>query len=355
MTDILKFLDGKKTEIDQIIASQIPKIADKKAIENICGKPHFAYNLDSAQKGVHDPIWDLLNRGGKRWRPALYLLIVEALGGDISKLKNFAAIPEVVHNGTLMVDDVEDGADLRRGKPTTHIKYGVDVAVNAGCAMYYLPIKTLINETNLSDATKVRAYDVYCQEMINLAYGQGADIHWHRGNASNISEDEYLQMCAFKTGTLARMAAKLAVVLSGGTDDMEEKIGIMAEAIGVGFQIQDDILDIVANREDNKFGKTYGNDITEGKRTLMVIHALANLDATNRKRLLEILDMHTKDESLITEAIFLIKKQGSIEYSREKARNLAKDAWKNVDGILEESPAKQTLKSFIDFLVEREI
>lgn len=355
MTDIIKFLDTKKTEIDKIIESQIPKIVDKKALEIICGKPRYAYNLDSAQNSIHIPIWDLLSRGGKRWRPALFLLIIEAIGGDVNKLKKYAAICEVVHNGTLMVDDVEDGANLRRGKPTTHMKYGVDTAINAGNAMYYLPLKTLMDDSNLDDKTKVRAYEVYCQEMINLAYGQGADIYWHKGNADKIREEEYLQMCAFKTGTLARMAAKLAVIFANGTKEMEEKIGAMAESIGVGFQIQDDLLDITADRNDNKFGKTYGNDITEGKRTLMVIHALANLTPQNKKRLLEILDAHTRDEKLINEAIDLIKKHGSIEYSKEKAQTLAKNAWADVEANLNESEAKQTLKGFIDFLVERDI
>ena len=355
MEDIITFLEKKKPQIDNIIETQIPRNPDKNTLNDICGNPRFTHCIDSAKKAVHEPIWDLLDRGGKRWRPALFLLIVEALGGDVEKLKKFASIPEVVHNGTLMVDDVEDGANLRRGKPSTHKKYGVDVAVNAGNAMYYLPLKTLINQKDLSYKTKARAYDVYCQEMINLAYGQGSDIYWHKGKKENITEEEYLQMCAFKTGTLSRMAAKLAVVFAEGNNEQEEKLGAMAEAIGVAFQIQDDILDITADREDNKFGKTYGNDITEGKRTLMVIHTISKANEKEKERLIEILNKHTTDEKLISEAISIIKSHESIDYAKNKAHEIAKDAWVAAETVLEDSSAKKTLESFIDFLVERKI
>jgi len=355
MKDIIKFLEEKKPIIDRIIEKQMPRKLNKEKLERISGVPRFAYSIEALQKAVHEPAWDLLERGGKRWRPALFLLVVEALGGDVRKLEDFAAIPEIIHNGTLMIDDVEDGAELRRGQPATHKKFGVDIAINAGNAMYYFPMKALVERKDISAETKARAYNVYCQEMINLSYGQGMDIYWHRGYGGKISEDEYLQMCAFKTGTLARMAAKLAVVLSGGSSKQEEKLGAMAEAIGVGFQIQDDILDITADRSDNKFGKTYGNDITEGKRTLMVIHALLTADAKDRERLLEILHMHTRDCGLITEAIDIIKKHGSIEYAKNRARELATGAWADADKVLKESDAKNVLNGFIDFLVEREV
>ena len=189
----------------------------------------------------------MLDRGGKRWRPALFLLICEALGKTYDFCLDFSIIPEVIHNGTLVVDDIEDNSELRRGKPCTYKLYDLDVAVNAGNAMYYLPLLPLMaNRDKLSAQVQRDVYEVYVQEMINLSMGQAMDIAWHKGiaNADALAEEDYLQMCAYKTGTLARMAAKMASVLSDADPKLVEKLGRFAESIGVAFQMQDDILDL---------------------------------------------------------------------------------------------------------------
>ncbi len=113
--------------------------------------------------------------------------------------------------------------------------------------MYYLPLLPLMAQrTKISAEMQRDVYEVYVQEMINLSMGQAMDIAWHRGiaNADDLSEEDYLQMCAYKTGTLARMAAKMAAVLAGAEQTLVEKLGRFAESIGVAFQMQDDILDL---------------------------------------------------------------------------------------------------------------
>ena len=160
--------------------------------------------------------------------PRLFLLICEALGKKADYYLDFAIIPEVVHNGTLVIDDIEDSSELRRGKPCTYKIFGMDIAVNAGNAMYYLPLLPLMEKrTKLSAETLRDIYEVYVQEMINLSMGQAMDIAWHRGiaNADDLSEEDYLQMCAYKTGTLARMAARMAAVLAGADTELVEKLG----------------------------------------------------------------------------------------------------------------------------------
>ncbi len=179
------------------------------------------------------------------------------------------------------------------------------------------------------------------------------DIAWHRGLAK-ADEKQYLQMCIYKTGTLARMAAKMAAVLAGASDDTVERIGKFAESIGVAFQIQDDILDLIGKKFADKKGGL-GQDITEGKRSLMVIHTLGKAKPVDKKRLLEILDMHTTDERLREEAISLIKKYGSIEYGRELARAMIEESWEEIDRLLQPSDAKKKLRAFANYLVERKI
>ncbi len=353
--EILEFLKKKKFEIDRIIEKYLPRKVDSKWLEFIFGKPRYEYNLDAAQKSLVDPIWDFLDRGGKRWRPILFLLIAEAVGGNPEKLMDFVVIPEIIHNGTIMIDDVEDLGELRRGKPCTHKIFGEDTAINTGNFMYYFPLLVLIkNKDKFSKEIILKAYEIYLQEMVNLSFGQGTDIYWHKGKVDKIKEDEYLQMCAYKTGCLSRMAAKLAVVLSGGDDKLTEKIGKVAEAIGVSFQIQDDILDItLVGEEREKFGKAFGNDIKEGKKTLMVIHTLKKATEKDKKRLLEILDKHPDDLEERKEAILIIEKYRGVDYAKNRAKEILEEAWKEAEPLLKESKAKNLLKQFVYYLIER--
>jgi len=357
MVDIEEVLKEYRPEVDKIIEKWIPKEFNKENLEFIFGAPAFEFEVNAANEGMSKPIWDLLGRGGKRWRPILFFLTVDALGGDHEKLKDFCTIVEIVHNGTLMHDDIEDDSDLRRGKPCTHKIFGNDVAINAGDGMYYLPLVTLI-KSNLTDELKVKAYEVYIQEMLNLVYGQAMDITWHKGiaGADEVNEQQYLQMTAFKTGTLARMSARLAAVLSGADEKTTKAIGKIAERIGVAFQIQDDILNLTATSGKGQFIEEYiGSDITEGKRTLMVIHTIKEANEQDRKRLIEILRMHTREKELKQEAINIIKKYDSIEYSKDVARKLVKEAWEELNPLLNDSDAKQKLKAFADYLIERDV
>ncbi len=350
---IKAYLEKTRPMIDREIEKLIPRRMDASSLAGMFGKPRYVYDEESLTKSLSEPVWDLLDRGGKRWRPALFLLIVEALGKNPAEWADIAAITEVIHEGTLMIDDVEDTGELRRGKPCTHKLFGGDIAINAGNFMYYAPAKVLMNR-ELDPETRKRVYDAYLQEMINIGAGQGMDIWWHKGKNQNVKEEQYIQMVAYKTGTLPRMAARLAVIVSGGTPEQEEKIGALAEALGVGFQIQDDILDIVSSGEErDKFGKPFGNDITEGKRTLMVIRTLQVSDETTKKRLLEILDSHTKDPKLIQEAINIIRKSGSVEYARKKGDEAVEKAWREAEPHFPESEAKRILKALIDFSITR--
>jgi geranylgeranyl pyrophosphate synthase len=279
------------------------------------------------------------------------------LGKNPDKFVDFAAIPEVIHNGTLMIDDIEDTSELRRGKPCTYKMYGLDIAINAGNAMYYLPLLPLMkNRKKIAVEKLFRIYEIYVQEMINLSLGQAMDIAWHKGSsgADNLGEDDYLQMCAYKTGTLARMSAKIASILADADDGLVEKLGRFAESLGVAFQIRDDVLDLTGEEFEKKKG-CRGQDITEGKRSLIVIRTLRNANVQDKGRLIEILNMHSSDQRLRDEAIAIMKKYGSIDYARQLAGKMVEESWRNVGRSLPPSGGKEKLKAFADFLIERKI
>jgi len=150
---------------------------------------HVLHNLEEYQQtdiaavneGVLEPIYDLLDRGGKRWRPVLGMIYAECCGRNVAlSVENgssadddilFACgLTEFVHNGSLMVDDVEDKSLMRRGEPCTYIKYGEDYAVNTGTIMYCVPIMK-IDEYITGDALKFKMYKTCCEETANLHFG----------------------------------------------------------------------------------------------------------------------------------------------------------------------------------------
>ncbi len=355
--DIEALLEEKAAIIDQLIEKYIPRNFSKSSLVFQLSPPRYELSFEALNQAIAHPIWDFLERGGKRWRPVMFLLVIEALGKDSKEFRDFAIIPEVIHNGTIMVDDVEDDSKFRRGKPCTHNVFGTDIAINTGNAMYFLPLLTLVkNRNTLQPETFNKIYEIFTREMINLSLGQATDIAWHRelANADSITEAQYIQMCAYKTGTLARMAAKMGAVLANGDENTVEKLGRFAEAVGVAFQIQDDILDLTGKEfAEHKGGR--GQDITEGKRTLMVIRTLKKADPHDKEKLLEILKMHTSDQKLREDAINVMQKYGSIDYAKQFARNLVQQSWKEVDQILLPSQAKEKLKAFAEYLVERKI
>jgi geranylgeranyl diphosphate synthase, type I len=355
--EIEKLLAEKAPLIDKTIEKYLPRKYTKNAILFQVDPPKYCCNVETLNRAIADPVWDMLDRGGKRWRPTLFLLICEALGKSEDFCLDFAIIPEVVHNGTLVIDDIEDSSEVRRGKPCTYKIFGIDIAVNAGNAMYYLPLVPLMEQKSALSAEKLRdIYEIYVQEMINLSVGQAMDIAWHRGlaNADAIIEEDYLQMCAYKTGTLARMAAKIAAVLSGADGGLVKKLGTFAESIGVAFQMQDDILDLTGTEFAKKKGGL-GQDITEGKRTLMVIRALKTASVKDRRRLIEILNMHTSDQKLREEAIAIMQKNKAFDYVKKKADSMVEESWRAVDKLLKASEGKEKLKAFAEFLIKRSI
>ncbi|RLI42627.1 hypothetical protein DRO59_03500 [Candidatus Bathyarchaeota archaeon] len=357
MVNIEKFLEEKAALIDKVIEKYIPRKFSEKTVLFKVNPPRYAYSLEPVNKAVAEPIWEFLDRGGKRWRPALFLLICEALGKKPEDFLDFAIIPEVIHNGTLLIDDIEDSSEFRRGKPCTYKIYGLDIAINAGNAMYYLPLIPLMEHKDKISTEKLcKIYEIYVKEMINLSLGQAMDIAWHRGlaNADEITEKNYMQMCAYKTGTLARLSAKIAAVLADANDKLVEKLGRFAESVGVAFQMQDDVLDLTSMEFAEKKGGR-GQDITEGKRTLIVIHTLENANEKDKKRLVEILRMHTSDQRLRDEAITIMQKYGSIEYVKRFARRIVEESWKDVEKLLPASDAKEKLNAFAKFLIERRI
>lgn len=143
-------------------------------------------DIESVRRGLLQPTYDLLDRGGKRWRPIMGMLYAELYGQNIRDFKESETLykllgsAELIHNATLMCDDIEDGSLLRRGEPCTYLKYGVDVGLNTGNALYFFPLNLM--RTIFTDPVKYAAImQIFIEEMSVVHFGQNWDICWHRG------------------------------------------------------------------------------------------------------------------------------------------------------------------------------
>ncbi|MBT7241138.1 MAG: polyprenyl synthetase family protein [Candidatus Diapherotrites archaeon] len=351
---IKEFLESKKAEVEKAIENYIPRKATKEWVESGLDKTVFELDLDAYTAGCNAPIWDLLDRGGKRFRPILTCITSEAVGGKWEDGLKLAPMVELIHNGTLMQDDVEDDSAARRGQPCTHHKFGVDTAVNTGTIMYFWPmVKIMNNEFGFDDKKKAKINDLFIKELLRVCSGQVWDIAWHHGGFTP-NEKQYLNMCLSKTGVLTKFACQLGAIVGGTTDEQYIALGKFGQIVGVGFQIQDDILELT---EDTfKEGKgSIGGDIHEGKRTLIVIRTMEVATDEDKNRLTEILDSHTEKEEEIKEALDIINKYDGIKYSKSVAEKMVTEAWVEVDQVLEENNAKKVLKKFAEYLVDRKI
>ena len=320
--------------------------------------------IDSINDGLFTPGWDMIKRGGKQWRPMLGLIIGNYFKmpiEDINKsqlLYKLLAITQLIHNASLIVDDVEDKSLQRRNEPCVHLKFGESVAINAGITMFYLPVYRLIKEIN--DTTlKAKIAEFYFEEMSAIHIGQGWDIEMKVDNRLP-SIDNYKDTVLFKTGVCPRLIIKsIRVLLQENPENISALKDFMdiVDHISIGFQIKDDLLNIT--KSNLAEGKGYsGEDIFEGKLTLMVLHTLNSKDPNSRKeRLKEILEMKTQDENLINEAIEILKSNKSIEFANnimESHVNKAEEICKKLESNKNfNTEAVKDLLELINFLIDR--
>lgn len=340
-----EILKRNKKDVDSELKRFLPRRINKKWLERNIGTAN--YDVKAVNEFLAKPVWDFLDRGGKRWRPLLMLLACGAVGGSPKAIRSFSAIPELIHNGSLVADDIEDGSSTRRGMPALHISYGIDVAINLSSLLYYLPL-LIVRRSGISDRKKAKIYETINEELTRIHFGQGTDIWWHKAKNSRATERQYLSMCANKTGTLARLSAKLGAILGNGTERQVNALGKFAESIGIAFQIKDDILNL-----EGGLGKDLGEDITEGKMSLPVIKTLDAASGSDEKALRRILEKHTSSKEEIRTATGIIIRNGGIDYARSVAERIVDSSWKGLEPLLRDSEHKKLLYQLSRFMADR--
>lgn len=303
------------------------------------------------QRYLYQPLRELTASGGKRHRPLICLLACEAVGGDPEMALESACSIEHFHTAALVHDDIEDGSLTRRDKAAMHVDIGVPLAINAGDLALSLVCGTVVSDTKLDDALKVRVLGMLVDMTTRTIEGQALDIGWARDGRFDLSVEDYLTMARHKTAYYSgKMPLVIGAVIGGGTQEQVDALGEFGLAVGTAFQIQDDVLNLTGTREATK--KDLRSDITEAKRTLPAVHALSQ-KGPEPKRLRELLDAHTADPRLLEEAVEIMRRLGSIQYATSYARDIVKRAKATLDAALRPSEPKDLLLAMADFVIER--
>ncbi|MFA5816675.1 MAG: polyprenyl synthetase family protein [Bacteroidales bacterium] len=357
------YLKHQAEKIDPIIESFFPKIIREEHLQSYAGKAEGEYFPSAVSEFLAEPVWDLLSRKGKRWRPIFTQLLMGALGKDSGPYEAMLyCLAELVHTGSLIIDDIEDASLLRRGEEAIHIRYGQDLAINAANTLYFLPITLLFEHPALDEKQKLEIYQLMTRQYIRAHLGQGQDLYFTRNmNPHNLDkwmndslEPKLFQTYSLKTGAPLQGLAETAAIIARAGQECRKACGSFASAFGVTFQIIDDIHNF---SHSPNWTKTSGEDLTEGKMTYVIYESLKNAPENDRIKLYNILTSKElrKDPDLIQEGVSIIMESGSLDICREKARSIIRPAWESVSVYLQPTEQRLLLKLLTIHLVDMDL
>ncbi len=388
-TDSLKLPAG---ETVQVLTPPAQKKAefDKKIINEALHSARGAVGekiqefIDKKRGGIgsYEPLYEMLAdypfRTGKMLRPTMCVSMARAVGGMGQSALTTAAALELYHNAFLIHDDIEDGSEARRGKETLHHMIGIPRAINVGDATNVLAVGMLLENLSLIGANKtldvLHEIELMAQQSVE---GQAMELDWVATNASNLTDQDYFKMCVKKTCWYSFMTpCRIGLIVghpSAHAKDLVEPLALVTRfgmVLGIAFQIQDDLLNLQGDVK--LYGKEIGGDIYEGKRTLMLNHAIAHSSAADSQKIVEILAL-PREQKTPAQVEFIFEQMqrcGSIDRGWNVARTLANQAaeiFEQMDFLQRSTPLRPSeqgvsavhdrrfLKELIDYVIYRNV
>lgn len=302
------------------------------------------------ERYLYGPLDVYTRNGGKRYRPIICGIACEAVGGNMLDCRSAAAAIEHFHTAALIHDDIADEALLRRGKPCLYISEGEGLAINAGDLSLSLVPGTIVNDPDLPDGIKLRVLKEVIDMTSRTVEGQALDLGWARDNRFDLEVEDYLVMARHKTAFYSGgVPLAIGAIIGGGTEEEIEALRGYGMSTGLAFQVQDDLLNIIGTEEATK--KDFRSDITEGKRTLMVVYSLQK--SAYREELIGILSEKVTDPARLARAVDILDECGSIDYAKDYASELTESAKASMTKVIKPSEARDLLVSMADFFVKR--
>ncbi len=284
----------------------------------------------------------LRESGGKRIRPSLLLLACRSLGFSGSAMHRLGAVVEMVHTATLVHDDIIDGAELRRGRPSPNTTWGNSRCVLAGDWLYMQAFRVALDEQNFRVLELLIGLT---QVMVEGELLQTEKL----GRA--VTEAEYDELIYRKTACLFEVSMRLGAVLAGADPKTEECLAEYGHSLGLAFQVVDDVLDLTA--AEAVLGKPVASDLREGKATLAVVHALGHASPAEQEAILQVLADGAFTQVRYEDVLATLDRYGSIDFAMSIARRHAEKARRSLDE-LPESEYKRALLWVPDFVVNRD-
>lgn len=294
---------------------------------------------------IYRPIRYVLAGGGKRIRPVLVMLSCEAVGGHWKDALHAAAGIEILHNFTLVHDDIMDNAASRRGRATVHTKWDPNVAILVGDELLACAYRALLKtrSSRIQDIAKI-----FTEGVVEVCEGQGYDKEFE--TSLDVKVQDYLLMIRKKTGKMVTVATEIGALIGGGTPGEFRALSNYGRHVGRAFQLQDDLLDIVA--DEKKFGKTVGGDIVEGKKTFLLLESLRRSHGKDRQLLLAIFRKKGGAKVNVDEVRRVYHRTGAIQATLRRVKlDIARA--KNELEKLRPTPARAMLFWFTEMLLHR--
>ncbi|HEY1057897.1 MAG TPA: polyprenyl synthetase family protein [Limnobacter sp.] len=316
----------------------LPIAGDMKALDQV-----IRTSLHSEVSLINQISDYIIGAGGKRLRPALLLLMARALNANTTQMRHateLAAIVEFIHTATLLHDDVVDESDMRRGRLTANAEYGNAAAVLVGDFLYSRSFQMMVQ------IGLMEVMDVLSEATNTIAEGEVLQLL--NCKDPDVTEARYMQVIDFKTAKLFEAACRLAGIVTGQTAETIAELGRYGAEVGSAFQLIDDVLDYAG--DSSELGKNVGDDLREGKPTLPLIHAMQHATPAVQAQIRQAIEQGGTQN--VTDILAAIESSGSLDYTRNKALELANQA-KQRASRLPESNFRQSLVDLCDVAVAR--
>lgn len=306
-----------------------------------------AINYPATPNGLYEPIAYTMSLGGKRVRPSLVLMACDAFGGNVEQSVAPAVGLELFHNFTLLHDDVMDKADIRRGKPTVHVKWNDNTAILSGDAMLTMSAQYIA----MAPVTVMpKAMELYNTTAMEIYEGQQYDVDFEQ--RMDVKEEEYLNMIRLKTSVLIGCACKMGAIVAEASDEDAQAIYRFGELIGLAFQLQDDLLDVYG--DEKTFGKAIGGDIMNNKKTFMLIKAIEMSQGKDHDELLRWINAENPDRAEKVAAVTDIYTRTGVKALAEKRiEEYTQEALKQLNIVTMSQEGKDAFRAFAEMLMSR--
>lgn len=291
---------------------------------------------------IYEPFRYAMTQGGKRIRPILTILTSAMFGTTIEKVLDLSLAIEILHNFTLVHDDIMDESPLRRNKLTVFKKYNIPLAIITGDLMVGFAYSLLPKSKENKNSDLI--YEIFNKGLIDVCEGQALDMEFNSRN--DITVNDYFDMISKKTSSLLETACLIGAYFSDANQNEINIIKDFAYHLGIAFQLQDDLLDLTA--VESQLGKKIGQDIVEGKKTYFIIRTK---ELANEEKDILLIEKFYKNNGLkneVNEMIELIKKLGIIE----EANRIIDDNFNKCKILLRQLPKNQ-YNDMLDMIIDK--